>query len=96
MFELFKKEMEDWRCQFGTSNGDKIGLRHVLHQRPLRCACHRGPADCSVLGAFAPEGIEGHANTRHQTDRRGLLPPQFGEYRVWTRMNADNRDRETI
>ena len=24
MFELFKKEMEDWRCQFGTSNGEKI------------------------------------------------------------------------
>ena len=28
MFELFKKEMEDWRCQFGTSNGDKMGLRY--------------------------------------------------------------------
>jgi len=36
MFELFKKEMGDLRCQFGTSNRDKIGLRHVLHQRPLR------------------------------------------------------------
>ncbi len=24
MFELSKKEMEDWRCQFGTSNGEKI------------------------------------------------------------------------
>ena len=28
MFELSKKEMEDWRCQFGTSNGDKMGLRY--------------------------------------------------------------------
>jgi hypothetical protein len=27
MFKLFKKEMEDLRCQFGTSNRDKIGLR---------------------------------------------------------------------
>lgn len=27
MFELSKKEMEDWRCQFGTSNADKMGLR---------------------------------------------------------------------
>ena len=29
MFELSKKEMEDWRCQFGTSNGDKMGLRYT-------------------------------------------------------------------
>ena len=28
MFELSKKEMEDWRCQFGTSNKDKMGLRY--------------------------------------------------------------------
>ena len=28
MFELSKKEMEDWRCQFGTSNRDKMGLRY--------------------------------------------------------------------
>jgi phage regulator Rha-like protein len=28
MFELSKKELEDWRCQFGTSNGVKMGLRH--------------------------------------------------------------------
>ena len=28
MFELSKKEMEDWRCQFGTSKGDKMGLRY--------------------------------------------------------------------
>ena len=27
MFELTKQEMEDWRCQFGTSNGAKMGLR---------------------------------------------------------------------
>jgi len=29
MFELSKKEMEDWRCQFGTSNADKMGLRYA-------------------------------------------------------------------
>ena len=28
MFELSKKEMGDWRCQFGTSKGDKMGLRY--------------------------------------------------------------------
>jgi hypothetical protein len=29
MFELTKPELEDWRCQFGTSNGDRMGLRYV-------------------------------------------------------------------
>ena len=28
MFELTKKELEDWRCQFGISNSIKMGLRH--------------------------------------------------------------------
>ncbi len=28
MFELTKEEMENWRCQFGTSNSDKMGLRY--------------------------------------------------------------------
>jgi hypothetical protein len=28
MFELTKKELDHWRCQFGTSNSDKMGLRH--------------------------------------------------------------------
>ena len=28
MFELTKKELEDWRCQFGASNGDRMGLRY--------------------------------------------------------------------
>jgi len=28
MFELSKNEMENWRCQFGTSNGVKMGLRY--------------------------------------------------------------------
>ena len=28
MFELTKSELENWRCQFGTSNGDKMGLRY--------------------------------------------------------------------
>ena len=28
MFELTKKELGHWRCQFGTSNRDKMGLRH--------------------------------------------------------------------
>ncbi|MDI6735575.1 MAG: ORF6N domain-containing protein [bacterium] len=28
MFELTKEELENWRCQFGTSNGDKMGLRY--------------------------------------------------------------------
>ena len=28
MFILSKKEFEDWRCQFGTSNSDKMGLRY--------------------------------------------------------------------
>ena len=29
MFELTKQELKDWRCQFGTSNGDKMGLRYT-------------------------------------------------------------------
>ena len=28
MFELTKKELDHWRCQFGTSNSDKMGLRY--------------------------------------------------------------------
>ncbi|MBW1675417.1 MAG: ORF6N domain-containing protein [Deltaproteobacteria bacterium] len=28
MFEFTKKELDSWRCQFGTSNRDKMGLRH--------------------------------------------------------------------
>jgi hypothetical protein len=28
MFELSKKELEDWRTQIATSNGDKMGLRY--------------------------------------------------------------------
>ena len=28
MFELTKQELDHWRCQYGTSNGDKMGLRH--------------------------------------------------------------------
>lgn len=28
MFELTKQELEDWRCQFGTSSSVKMGLRH--------------------------------------------------------------------
>ena len=33
MFELTKKELENWRCQFGTSNSDKMGLRHGTEGR---------------------------------------------------------------
>jgi hypothetical protein len=28
MFELSKTELEHWRCQFGASNADRMGLRH--------------------------------------------------------------------
>lgn len=28
MFELTKDEFENWRCQFGTSNSEKMGLRY--------------------------------------------------------------------
>ena len=28
MFELTKKELDHWRCQFGASNSDKMGLRY--------------------------------------------------------------------
>jgi len=28
MFELTKTELENWRCQFGTSNSEKMGLRY--------------------------------------------------------------------
>jgi flagellar capping protein FliD len=28
MFELTKTELENWRCQFGTSKSDKMGLRY--------------------------------------------------------------------
>ena len=27
MFELTKKELDHWRCQFGTSNSEKIGFK---------------------------------------------------------------------
>ena len=29
MFELNKEELLDWRCQFGTSNKEKMGLRYT-------------------------------------------------------------------
>jgi hypothetical protein len=29
MFELTKEEFESWRCQFGISNSDRIGLRYA-------------------------------------------------------------------
>jgi hypothetical protein len=29
MFELTKKEFENWRCQIGTSNSEKMGLRYA-------------------------------------------------------------------
>jgi len=29
MFELSKEELIEWRCQFGTSNADKMGLRYA-------------------------------------------------------------------
>ncbi|MFN8208567.1 MAG: ORF6N domain-containing protein [Bacteroidales bacterium] len=29
MFELTGQEFNDWRCQIGTSNGDKMGLRYA-------------------------------------------------------------------
>ena len=29
MFELTKTELEDWRCRFGISNSDKMGLRKI-------------------------------------------------------------------
>ena len=28
MFQLTKQELNHWRCQYGTSNADKMGLRH--------------------------------------------------------------------
>jgi len=36
MFELTKDEFENWRCQFGTSNADKMGLRY----RPMAFTEH--------------------------------------------------------
>ena len=27
MFEMTKEELENWRCQFGTSNKERMGLR---------------------------------------------------------------------
>jgi len=32
MFELSKEELAEWRCQFGTSNADKMGLRGHGHK----------------------------------------------------------------
>ena len=29
MFEMTKKELADWRCQFGISNPEKMGLRYL-------------------------------------------------------------------
>jgi hypothetical protein len=29
MFELTGEEFNDWRCQIGTSSGDKMGLRYA-------------------------------------------------------------------
>jgi hypothetical protein len=34
MFELSKNEMENWRCQFGTSSGVKMGLNKQTCLRP--------------------------------------------------------------
>ena len=34
MFELSKNEMENWRCQFGTSNQDIMGLNKQTCLRP--------------------------------------------------------------
>jgi len=32
MFELTKEELKDWRCQFGTSNSEKMGLENLRCQ----------------------------------------------------------------
>jgi hypothetical protein len=45
MFELTKRELEDWRCQFGTSNGVKMGLRY----RPMVFTEQGGAMPSSVL-----------------------------------------------
>jgi hypothetical protein len=30
MFEMTSEELQNWRCQFGTSNVEKMGLRYAL------------------------------------------------------------------
>jgi phage regulator Rha-like protein len=44
MFEMTKEELEDWRCQFGTSNQDKMGLRY-----PPFCFTEQGVAMLSSV-----------------------------------------------
>jgi hypothetical protein len=44
MFEITKKELENWRCQFGTSNQDKMGLRY-----PPFCFTEQGVAMLSSV-----------------------------------------------
>jgi len=47
MFEMTKVELEDWRCHFGISNPDRMGLRH-----PPYCFTEQGVAMLSsVLGS---------------------------------------------
>lgn len=40
MFELTKQELENWRCRFGTSNSEKMGLKYrpmaIPEPRPNR------------------------------------------------------------
>lgn len=47
MFEMNAIEFENWRCQFGTSNSDKMGLRYLPY-----CFTEQGVAMLSsVLGS---------------------------------------------
>lgn len=44
MFEMTKNELEDWRCQFGISNQEKMGLRY-----PPFCFTEQGVAMLSSV-----------------------------------------------
>ncbi len=47
MFELSKAEMENWRCQFGTSNSIKMGVRYP----PMAFTEHGAIMAASVLNS---------------------------------------------
>ncbi len=47
MFELTKEEMENWRCQFGTSNSIKMGMRYP----PMAFTEHGAIMAASILNS---------------------------------------------
>ncbi|MFC2080710.1 ORF6N domain-containing protein [Bacteroidota bacterium] len=65
MFEMTKEELEDWRCQFGTSNKERMGLRVP----PFVFSEHGAEHDNNILLIF--EYIKQlEQKNQHQTDQQ--------------------------